>query len=144
MLQELSNDIKNATRHWGLTPSIALWSFILHLPKWELPWECEGSLSHTPSHFLTLPGVCDVIPGLPFALTPGLPLGLTPGLPFGLTLGLPFSPHPCNSICLGCEPKARVATWALQVEAYFESQAINTDVDRFKLVQSLLKDHTLE
>jgi len=25
----------------------------------ELPWECEGSLPHTPSHFLTLPGVCD-------------------------------------------------------------------------------------
>ncbi len=49
--------------------------------KWELPWECEGSLPHTPSHFLTLPGVCDVTPGLPlnpqscnaFALIPGLP-----------------------------------------------------------------------
>jgi len=59
----------------------------------------------TPSHSLTLsytPGVCDVTPGLPFALTPGLPLGLTPGLPLG--------PHPCNSLCLGHEPKARVAT----------------------------------
>jgi len=43
-----------------------------------------------------------VTPGLPFALTPGLPLGLTPGLPFG--------PHPCNPLCLGREPKARVAT----------------------------------
>jgi len=52
----------------------------LHLPKWELPWECECSFPHTPSHFLALPGVCDVTPGLPFALTPGLPLGLTPGL----------------------------------------------------------------
>ncbi len=56
----------------------------------------------TPSHFLTLLGVCDVIPGLPLALTPGLPFALVPGLPFG--------PHPCNSLCLGREPKARVAT----------------------------------
>ncbi len=49
-------------------------------------------------------------PGHPFALTPGHPLGLTPGLPLGLTPGLSFSPHPCNSLCLGREPKARVAT----------------------------------
>ncbi len=57
-------------------------------------------------------------PGLPLALTPGLPLGLilglpfgiTPGLAFGLTLGLPFGSHPCNSLCLGRKPKARVAT----------------------------------
>ncbi len=49
-------------------------------------------------------------PGLPFALTPGLPLGLIPGLPLGLLPGLPFGPHPCNSLCLGREPKARVAT----------------------------------
>jgi len=51
-----------------------------------------------------------VTPGLPLALTPGHPLGLTPGLPFGLTPGLPFGSHPCNSLCLGREPKARVAT----------------------------------
>jgi hypothetical protein len=35
----------------SLTLAIALWSFGsppgLHLPKWELPWECEGSLPHT-------------------------------------------------------------------------------------------------
>jgi hypothetical protein len=61
-----------------------------------------GVWGFSPSHFLTLPGVCDVTPGLPLALTPGHPLGLTPGLPFG--------PHPCNSLCLGREPKARVAT----------------------------------
>jgi len=59
-----------------------------------------------------------LIPGLPlgahscnaFALTPGHPLGLTPGLPLGLTPRLPFGPHPYNSLCLGREPKARVAT----------------------------------
>jgi hypothetical protein len=45
-----------------------------------------GVWGFTPSHFLALPGVCDV--------TPGLPLG----------------PHPCNPFCLGCEPKARLAT----------------------------------
>jgi hypothetical protein len=61
-------------------------------PKWELPWECEGSLPHTPSHFLTLPGVCDVTPELPLALTPGLPLALTPRLPLG--------PHSCNAFAL--------------------------------------------
>ncbi len=57
-------------------------------------------------------------PGLPLGLTPGLPLGLTlglpfalaPGLPFGLTPRLPFGSHPCNSLCFGREPKARVAT----------------------------------
>jgi len=43
-----------------------------------------------------------VTPGLPFALTPKLPLGSTPELPLGL--------GPCNSLCLGREPKARVAT----------------------------------
>ncbi len=48
--------------------------------------------------------------GLPLALSLGHPLGLTPGLPLGLTLGLSFGPHPCNSLCLGREPKARVAT----------------------------------
>jgi len=59
---------KERHNHWILTPEIALWNFgsppRLHLPKWELPWECEGSLPHTPSHFLTLPGVCDVTPRL--------------------------------------------------------------------------------
>jgi len=44
----------------------------------------------TPSHFLTLPGVCDVTLKLPLALTPGLPFALTPGLPFALAPGLPF------------------------------------------------------
>jgi len=65
-------------------------------PKWELPWECEGSLPHTPSHFLTLPGVCDVTPRLPLALTPGLPLALAPGLPLG--------PQPRNTLALVASP----------------------------------------
>jgi len=57
------------------------------------------------------PGLLLVLtPGHPLALTPGLSLGLTPGLSFGLTPGLSFGPHPCNSLCLGREPKARVAT----------------------------------
>jgi len=43
-----------------------------------------GVRGFTPSHFPTLPGVCDV--------TPGLPLG----------------PQPCNPFCFGCKPKARV------------------------------------
>ncbi len=38
----------------------------------------------------------------------------------------------------------RVRLWVFQVEAYFESQAINTDVVRLKLVQFMLKDHALE
>jgi len=99
--QQLSNHIKNTTSHWVLTPEITLWSFgnppRLHLPKWELPWECEGSLFHTPSHFLTLLGICDVIPGLFLALIPRLPLALTHGLPLG--------PQPCNPFALVVSPK---------------------------------------
>jgi hypothetical protein len=86
-----------------------------------------GVWGFTPSHFLTLLGVCDVTPGLPLALTPGHPLaltprlslGLTPGLSFGLTPGLSFGPHPCNSLCLGCEPKAKVATIIEGVTNFF-------------------------
>jgi hypothetical protein len=45
----------------------------------------------TPSHFLTLPGVCDVTPELLLALTPGLPLGPHSCNAFALTPGLPSS-----------------------------------------------------
>jgi hypothetical protein len=38
----------------------------------------------------------------------------------------------------------KVKQWAFQVETYFESQTINMDVDRCKLVQFLLKDHAFE
>jgi hypothetical protein len=45
---------KEFFKHWVLTPVIALWRFGsplgLHLPKWELPWECEGSFPHTFLH----------------------------------------------------------------------------------------------
>jgi len=84
-----------------LTPEIALGSFRtssgLDLPKWELPWECEGSLPHTPSHFLTLPRVCDVTPG--FLLSPH------PYDFFALTPGLPLGPHPCKPFALVVSPR---------------------------------------
>jgi hypothetical protein len=38
----------------------------------------------------------------------------------------------------------KVKQWGLQVEAYFELQVINTNVDHFILTQSLLRDHALE
>jgi hypothetical protein len=86
--QEIFNDIKNVTSHWVLAPKIALWNFGsppgLHLLKWELPCDCEGSLPHTLSHFLTLQRVCDV--------TPGLLLGPHPCGLFALIRGLPFGP----------------------------------------------------
>jgi len=57
----------------------------------------------TPSHFLTLPGVCDV--------TPQLPLGLHLCNAFALTPELLSSwPAPLQLLCLGREPKASVAT----------------------------------
>ncbi len=73
-------------------------------------WESTGTLTpkvgvtlgvwgFTPSHFLTLSGSFLAFhPCGLFALTPGLPLG----------------PQPCNPLCLGCEPKARVATVILR------------------------------
>jgi hypothetical protein len=107
--QELFNDIKDATSHGVLTPEIVLLSFGsplgLHLPKWELPWECEGSLPHTPLCFLTLLGACDVTPGLLLALSPGLPLALIFGLPHALILGLPLGPQPCNPFSLVASTK---------------------------------------
>jgi len=71
-------------------PVIALWIFKtppgLHLPKWELPWECEGSFPHTflhsREHAVWLPS---------FRL----------------------SPQPCKPFCLGREPKVKVATYFL-------------------------------
>jgi len=50
-----------------------------------------GVWGFTPSHFLTLPGVCDVTLGLLLALTPRLPLGPHSCNAFALTLGLPSS-----------------------------------------------------
>jgi len=70
-----------------------------------LPWECEGSFPHIPSHFLAFPGICDVTLGL--LLGPHL-CGL-----FALTPGLLFGPQPYKLFCLGREPKAKVATGTL-------------------------------
>ncbi len=61
---ELFNDIRNVSIQWVLTPKIALWGFKsplgLQLPKWEFPWECEGSFPHTflhsREHEMWLPG----------------------------------------------------------------------------------------
>jgi hypothetical protein len=48
--QELSNDIRNASIQWVLTPTIALWKFMspsgFQLPTWEFTWECESSFPH--------------------------------------------------------------------------------------------------
>jgi hypothetical protein len=46
---------------------------------------------------------------------------------------------------VGKDIKAKIVRqWVFQVEAYFESQAINTYVDRLRLAQSFLRDHTME
>jgi hypothetical protein len=55
-------------------------------------WECEGSFPHTPSHLLTLSGVCDVTPELLLALTLGLSLGPQLYNAFALTPELPLGP----------------------------------------------------
>jgi len=80
------------------------------------------TLLHIPSHFLTLPGVCDV--------TFRLPLGLQPCNAFALTLGLPSSwPTTLQPLCLGREPKAKVPTLEQLLKAFpecFVSDAIDT------------------
>jgi hypothetical protein len=52
--QNIFNDITNASIQWILTPTISLSKFKsppgLQLPKWEFPWECEGSFPHTLLH----------------------------------------------------------------------------------------------
>ncbi len=46
---------------------------------------------------------------------------------------------------IGKDTKAKsVRQWVFQVEAYFESQVINMNIDQLRLAQSLLKDHVLE
>jgi len=59
----------------------------------------------TPSHFLTLLGVCDVTLGLLLALIPGFPLTLTLGLLLGLTPGLLLGSQPYNPFALVASPK---------------------------------------
>jgi hypothetical protein len=67
----------------------------------------------TPSHFPTLPGVCDVI------------------------LDLSLGPHPCNPFWFGHEPKARVATKKLMENLTHISSWIN-----FKKLQKLMLSMT--
>jgi hypothetical protein len=64
---------------------------------------------HTPSHFLTFPGVCDVTPSFPFGSHPCNAFALTPELPSSW-------PATLQALCLGREPKAGVATvWRNQM-----------------------------
>jgi hypothetical protein len=78
--------------------SLKFWeSTGLHLPKWELSWECESSFPHTPSLFLTLPGVCDV------------------------TLGLPLGPQPCNPFALVASPRLGLRhNWWCKISQFFQ------------------------
>jgi len=67
MFQELSNDIKNA--------SFDLWNRSLKFRKSTGTPSPKvgvalGVWGFTPSHFLTLPGICDVTPGLPLGPQP--------------------------------------------------------------------------
>jgi hypothetical protein len=77
---------RNASIQWVLTPTNALWKFGsshgLQLPKWEFPWECEGSFPHILLH------------------SREYEMWLL-GFLLALILASP---------CLGCEPNARVAT----------------------------------
>ncbi len=65
--QKLSNDVRNSSIQWVLTPTIALWRFEsplkFQLPTWEFIWECGGSIL-TLSYTLNLPGAWNVTPEL--------------------------------------------------------------------------------
>jgi hypothetical protein len=81
--------------------SLDPWNFSLRFrdsigtpsPKVGIVLGCEGSLLHTPSHFLTLPGMCDVILGLFLPLIPRLLLPWLPSflLACNLVTRLPWS-----------------------------------------------------
>jgi hypothetical protein len=63
--QLFSNDIKNYSRKWVLTPAIALWRFESPFgtltPNMEFTRECDGSFPHTlwhsREHVMWLPGL---------------------------------------------------------------------------------------
>jgi hypothetical protein len=86
--QELSNAIRNSSIKWVLTLAIVLWRFKnpsgVRLPKWEFTWECEGSILTLPYSQPPESMNCDSRASL---------------------LARTFV-----SLCLGCEPKARVTT----------------------------------
>jgi hypothetical protein len=58
----------------------------------------------TPSHFPTLPGICDVTPGLS------------------------FSPHPCNPFALVASLKAKVTTFYVDLKVYVVENNCNLDI----------------
>jgi hypothetical protein len=78
----------------------------------QLPWECECSLPHTPSHFLTLSGVCDV--------TFQDPLGPHPCNAFALIPRLPLGSHPCKPCALVASLRLglRHTTYMVQVRFF--------------------------
>jgi hypothetical protein len=90
--------MKNSSSHWVLTLAITFWTFGsslgLQLPTWEFIWECEGSFPHTLLHSRRHENA---------------------------TLRFSLCSHPCKPLCLGREPKARVATPSLpKVLKFFE------------------------
>jgi hypothetical protein len=80
--QDLSNDIKNATSHWVLTPEIALWSF--GSPKWTHHGSSLENLKVDSFTLFALPRTCDVIPGSPTWPTTLQPLVLVASPKLGL------------------------------------------------------------
>jgi hypothetical protein len=70
-------------------------------PKWELPWECEDSLAHTPSKFLTPRSMWGDSRAFSWP---------TPLQPLCLDSRASSWPATLWPLCLGHEPKARVVT----------------------------------
>jgi hypothetical protein len=114
-LQDLFNDIMNISIQWVLTPAIALWRFGnplgFELPKWELIWECEGSFPHILLH------------------SQEHEMWL-PGSLLARTLVNP---------CLGREPKARIATNALDQKFHLTNNySIKPTIPRSKSTKSMV------
>ncbi len=127
VFKELFNDIKNVIRNWVLTPEIALWSFGnpqgLHFPEWELPWECEGLVPHTPSYSFT------------FSYSPR-------SMWCDSWASSWFTP--LRPLCLDNEPKARVVTkFQLEKRTKFQWSKIKDFVINFERKNSIITNPTL-
>jgi len=72
-----------------------------------------GVLPHTPSHFLTLPGVCDMTLELLLGLHPCEGCNL-----FALTPRLAFGPQPYNPFALVASPKLGLQQWPYNVHFF--------------------------
>ncbi len=85
MLQYISNDIKNSSNRWVLTPTIVLWRFRspfgLQLPQWEFHLGVWGFI---PSHYLHYFHSLHSWEHVMWLL--GLPLGLQPYNPLALVV----------------------------------------------------------